>query len=595
MALRAHAILTPEILSAKSYLEGLLTHRYTQGISAIADKQYFSVATQLELTQVPKKSTQTLPERKIQEVAAEPISDLMLGTIDPEELLKKYSSHSNEDSATAPMTPNLSFLENFKIKSVSVSVGLKDNLTPEIKTEIETWLKNRLNSEFGASGKSNIYFIKAIAEKKTPPPPMPVPKSPLDWIQQFQTIAGQLILAASLIFGILLWRVLFGNTKNSRNQNEPGTINMTTNQVAGEKSNADLEGKQRHAEADYQMKNVQNEIQTLSTQIAQLVPKMAKDFENIIINWCQMGEAGQMKLACFAEAVGKDIGKLPIPVDALIDVTKVFQNMTGLAPQDKKDILQKTYWDLLSVLNLGMESLSQPFSYLGRSSLNSINQILIDENPKLKTLVSLYLPQDLRSRLMKSMTEDEKQTLLQTAADLSEIPSDELKGFDLKIKNKFKPQVSKDTIPLDMTLNKFIPSLSMLEEIKYLQKISGPSIEIYKQNNVSLAFINQWPEDKLKLLIQSSSSDELLTYLRVCSEDSEKFLSLSPQLTAEMVRDELSREDRMHEKDKIAHLTSLKNKASYLVKSQQVILEDIFIYTAPTPHLGLVNDNKRAS
>lgn len=557
---QANSALDPEVLSAKAFLEEVLVRRYSLELSSKIDRGFFSLGSQLDLTLLPKKA----PTNERMEL--EPISDLMIGTLDPEELIKRFAGHDERGLMAQ------SFLKNFRIRAVGVSVGLKEGLRPEVKAEVESWLSTRLKNEFGTVGKGEVTWIQAGEAKKLEEKP---PATMWDSVDRFQALAGQIVLALALLFGIFLWKFLSGRPGLLSTQLGDGASIQVNAQGKGEKGEVAQEVQRKNME-EHDKINLLREVEEKRKRLNEIAPRLTVELQPIIRSWCQSGEEGKLKIACFAEAVGKELGKLPIPIDAMAEVTKTFGNMVALQLEQKRDLLEKIYWDLLTVLNLGSEALFKPFSYLGDQTVKSLNEVLMAENPKLKTLVALYLPTELRSNFIKSQTWEEKVRMVESAAALNAVEARELKSYDINVKGKITPQTTQQMIPLDLTLNKVVEGLTAVERISILHQITGPAIEAYKLSVPSIAFLGEWPEPKLSVFLARASSDEVLAYLRVRPELQEKFLKLAPPLTAEVVTDELNRPDQMSNAERTQILSFLDQKLDEMISKGELNLEDLF-------------------
>lgn len=560
--------LKPEVLGAKAFLEDLLVRRYSQELSVLVKKESFNLGTTLELTEVAKSNPAAATE--------EPISGLMLGKLDPEELLKKYGA--GDSSAQ-------SFLNNYKIKAVAVSVGLNEGLGPEVKAEVEKWLTTRLNGEFGKVGKSTVTFIKIPTSAET--------KSFWDWLNQFQTLAGQIALGFLAILAVLVWKIV--GKPISVNINAPSDLPTLNAQLSGGAKGVSGENNVSSSassagiassgsatpgglSAAGSIEQVQNkeEILSLTRRLNDLAAKVTNDMEAIVRSWCQMGEPGKLRLACFAEAVGKEIGKLPIPADAIADISRMFAKMTTLDPAVKSEALQKAYWDILAVINLGPESLDQPFGYLGGLNIGLMKELLMDQNPKMQTLVSIYMPNDVRAKYIKTLTPESKMALLNSAAQMNEIRVDELKSMNDSLRSKFQPQGTVDSIPLDMSLKKLVDVLTPIEQLTLLPQVQDPAILEFKRQTATLAFINEWPDEVIKLLVGASEADEIVYFLKVRPEMSERILAQCPPLTAELVRDELATAKIIPEKELNLRIESFAKRLEAMVKLKEISLEEIF-------------------
>lgn len=551
--------LSAEALSAKALLEELIVKRYGSELATLIPKDFFTMGSTLDLTYID-------PNKRPAPQEEQPLNDLMLGTLDPEALMKKFSDGDARDVVKG-------VLNNYRIKTVKISVGLKEEKTTERKAQVEKWLSDRIASEFGKNG-SGVVNVVTYPEVK------PEPKGFWDLLTQLQSLAGQIILALALLLGTVLWKVMSGGKSAS----DAMSVNMN-GQLAGASGGADS-AKQSELAVSLENKKKENEtyakeIDALSSRLVALMPKLSKDFENVVRSWCQQGEQGQFKLVCFAEAVGREIGRLPIPVDAVSNVTKIFARMNETGLKEKKAALEKAYWDLLSVLNLGAEALAQPFSYLGGVNVDTVNQVLMDQNPKMRTLVSLFIPSDLRDRYMRGLDIDKKREILESAAQLSTIPATELKSMDTSLSAKLNRKGSgEDLVPLDMSIQKIVGSLTRVEEITLLAGMSGYAIQAYKRVTASLAFLHEWPDDLLSLLVSRSTVDELVALSRIRQDMKDRLLGLCPPMTATMATDELNREDKFSESDKNVLLQNLRERLESMVENKEVDLERIF--PAPT-------------
>jgi hypothetical protein len=502
--------------------------------------------------------------------------DLLVGTLDPEKLMQQFGLTDEKPAL-------MGLLATKRIKFVQVSVGLREDLGEAIKGDVEKWLTTRLTSEFGKAGKGEVSFVKdlpAKPEKKA----APAPKEWWDWLNQFQHLAGEFLMALTILLGVVFWR--FTTTKASVSKNNSGespNIKLQTEGkgLGGGDSPSEASKSAVAIEQQEERRRSMEEVMALSQKLNALVPKISPEFENIVRSWCQAGDEGRLKLVCFAESVGRDVGRLPIPVDAMKDVAKIFAKMAEVSPKEKAQILEKVYWDLVSVLNLGPEVLSQPFGYLAGIDTSVISQVLMDQNPKLKTLVSIYLPDEVRRKFVKPMSAEQKFQLLENAAKMSEIAAAELKLMDSTLMKKIKSgESSSDSVQLDMTLEKIVSSLSILEEIEMLGKLQGAGILAYKRKHPSLAFLQEWPDEKLAILMSRLRADQAVAYLRIQPGMKDRMISLAPPMTAEMLSDEYAQPDKSGIEEKTRHLEEFALILREMQSHKEVDLSEIF--QAPT-------------
>lgn len=395
-----------------------------------------------------------------------------------------------------------SLLNQYQISKVQLSVGLSPDLGDDKKKEVQDWLDKRLKSEFGTKAKGEVTFINKLIEQ-TPE------KSFLDHLKNFQDLAGQVVLALALLIGALLWGLLA--SKNSQAKQLPEAKPQQRKPSAEKQAKTACQKIQilRSRKKQKEEERLAKEIAEITQKISSLLPQLANEFKNVLRSWCEQGEAGRIRLVCFAEAVGKEIGKLPIPVDALGDVKNVFAQMPHMQQKESETRLKKrtgTSW-LYSVL--GADSLNQPFSYIGGLNVTSVSEVLIEQNPKMRTLVALYMSDDLRSEYMSSLDEQTKIQILQSATELNEIPLSEFKDFDGKLSAKVKGRGKggEGMVQLEMTLQKIVMGLAAIEKITLLKDLKGAGMEQFKKTTASLAFLHQWPDGALAKLVGRANSD----------------------------------------------------------------------------------------
>lgn len=279
---------SPEVISAKTLLEELIVRRYAQELSTLVDRQAFSIGAQLDVVEVPPPAPNVFSATEPPKPTSDVPFDLTVGTLDPEDLIKKFASPTD-----VPLPQG--FLKNFKIKGVTVSVGLREDLGPEAKTDVEKWLSERLKSEFGGGAKGNVSLIKMPLPKATPP------KTVWDWLGQFQSLAGQIVLGMSLLMGVMLWGIFAARTKKSEaevNKNgQSGVASTTVTNAAGAGAKEDAGERQAREEAEGV--RIRNDIKSITQDLSALAPRVSKQFDDIIRSWCAGGDDGRKKLACF--------------------------------------------------------------------------------------------------------------------------------------------------------------------------------------------------------------------------------------------------------------------------------------------------------
>ncbi len=558
-------LLTPESLGAKVILEDLVVRRLTQELATQIDRDSFTLSAHLDLGEVsadfqsePKPSPQ-LP------------LDLLIGNLNLDQEIKRYAAEQKDPDQFR------AFLKSYRLKKIAVAVGLKRTLAPDVKAKTEDWLKRRLTSEVGKMGEGIVSFIQSPSPVPAPPAE---PKTLLDRIADFQDLIGQFLIACAMILGVLIWKLLASRSTSTGTAEKAQELRVLDSSgglnPGGSQNRVETEDEKLGSAESDQRLQLQSEVLSLERRINDLAVKHWKVSEPILRSWYAAGEEGKLKVALYAEAVGKEMGRLPIPADALQDLTEVFARMPDVKLEEREALLKKIYWDLLSLINLGPTALDRPFGYLGAMNLRMVKSVLIEQNPKLQTLVSLYMPKDLRASYLKSLTLDQKRALVHSAAQMSEVPLDELRSSDLKIKSQMQGGRGSGAISLEMGLERLREALTPVEEVVLFVGLSGEALEQFKRKAPSLSFLDSWKDQPLSLFISRANLDELTVYLRLRPELKDRILGLAPQMTAEVVNDELSRTDRTNALEKNRLMTQFLKRLEAMIQQKAIDFEQVF-------------------
>lgn len=534
-----------DVISVKAALEDMIVRRYAQELSAIVSYDRFNVGARFELDIIESKDSKRNVANDSQ------YTDLELGYLDADTLFDRYS---NVDAGT------VSPLAKYSIKSVAINVGLQENMGEQIKKTVDEWLQARVKEEFGSVGKAQVQFIQS--EKSNP--------TMLDRVIQMQGLFGQLILALAILLGVILWRILGGGSAKK----EKGSSSEINIQSKTELAGLDDRNESASSVNATQDLAIENKIEQLSAQVKELAPRLVDQLEELMNQWSEQGENGLLRIACFAEISGSIIGSLPIPKSHKKQMGDVFAKMSKLSLENRFDIVNSVYWDLIASLNLGTETLSRPFSFLGNSNVGTINEALLGNDLDMQTVVSLYMPDNVRKNYFAKLDNDKKVELLNTAAKLSSISHEKLKSIETKIQPYFQEKVDDTDVSLSMTLNKLIDSMSFIDACQLMPKVKGPMVNFYKTKNPHLCFLQDWTIAAQETLIKKASNEELLAYLRVVPVMKAEVLELISPRAKQILVDDLGREDSLPESEKEKRLESLHNRLINLILSNTIILED---------------------
>jgi hypothetical protein len=568
-------ILSPDVLGAKTLLEDMLVKRLSTELGTLVERERFTMSAQVELTQNETAEQNDFSEET--ENAYPP--DLLLGKLDLDQMLKKYGERDFSGQ---------NLLGKYRITAVTIGVGLRGDFDAGGRGVIEKWLKERVAAEFGQLGKASVNAVQDV------PPKSPAPRSWPGWLSEYKEVVGQgvlgLFIVLAAVAAIVAWRLL---TPSVRPKSDGDTASKLAALAAATSPPAERPQVESPAKApgEEQEKgsrgrspaeegSITSEMQFIQRKLAQIIEKTKAPLDQLVASWCRTGEEGHLKSACFLEAVSTLDCEVALPRDAESVLAKAFQRMTEIGTAQKLDFLKKAYWDLITFRSLGGGALEQPFNYLGQYNASMLNRILIDKNPKMKVIVAVSMPQSFRERYLRSLDFASKRELLAEAFRMESVPTADVREFDGSLRAQVSgEQGPTDTFSIRPLLMKLVEPLEPHEEISILHGLAGElgaRMSEFKRTYGSLAFIDEWPDEALKMLFWGASADEVVALLRTEPGFTEKVLAQCPPLTTEIVRDELARTKTMNAKTRADGLGILKSRLVHLTGEGRIDLSAIF-------------------
>jgi flagellar motor switch protein FliG len=204
--------------------------------------------------------------------------------------------------------------------------------------------------------------------------------------------------------------------------------------------------------------------------------------------------------------------------------------------------------------------------------VDRLNQFLVEQNPRLKSVVSYYLPTDARRAYLGGLKPDAKLELLQSAAQIPEVPLTEIQQLNVAVQTQLKGNQKSAVVSLAENVARLVETFSPTEEVTLLANCDGPAFDRYKRSTFTLGYLHEWTDQALAPVLEICNADEVTEYLRLKPELKDRVLALCPPLTATMVTDELARTDSRSETAKNETLASLKAKVVELLASQTISL-----------------------
>lgn len=549
-------------LAATALLEELISRRLTTELSTQIDEKNFRLGVQ---AQVQKRGKDPAAQ------PLTPLSDLELGFLNPDELLSQANANRQEFDF---------FIKNFSLSKLKVHLGLQPGVSDEVDKEITAWLNQRLKAEFGNLVESETHRIRGQDEVLPPQP-----KSLSEKLRDFQELVGSFLLALGLTIAAFLVGLFYYLATKQVSPLPDLKLEGELESRAAAESSAELS-------AQKAVNSVSAETLTdLKTKILDLSVKIGADLSVVIEEWCLEGEKGLLKTAALAEACANKLGRLPIPEQFKKQLTTLFTQQ-GAEPDDQRlDLLNEVYWALLATVNFGGESLRQPFSFLGGAEPEQTSKILLQNNLKLQAVTALYMPDSLRTSYLDSLNPSQKVALLAEAATMAEIEEQEFQSIENQMAGFFKKTSDTATIALDNTFSKIADSLSIIESFELLPQVKGPVLEKFKRTQPALAFFHEWPLPQQKKILSKATTEEIMAYLRIKPDLTEKFLEVVSPMARTIIADDIQRPDKLEPEQKNKLLTQLASRLAQAVASGEVKLSEVFSLAdlndpaEPPPHL----------
>lgn len=549
----AQASNNADILGTKAYLESLLVQRFSNELATQVDESQFEISAKIDVSRVTPKIEKPTENSNY--------TDLELGFLDPEKLLSQ-----NQENQLSH------FLRSYRIRKVNVQAGLSSDLSEDVKKRVETWLTARVKQEFGKTGTSQVQFIqKPLAHTQ-----LPQIKTFFEKVKDLQGLAGQAVMALAILMGALIFAVL--NRPKDASGSEPSAAVNVNNTFENEGVGA---GAAVAAGAMVPGETTANEskkklISSLGDQIRDIAPKVSKEIDSIVKEWCRAGEAGFEQVACFAEVVGQTIGRVPIPNEFRQDVTDVFGKMYEMTPDEKLNILNQVYWDLMAVLNLGTESLHKPFSFLGSASTTMTQKVLMENTPEIQAVAAYYMPKKQRKSYFNSLGETQKMELLKEASSLDKLKYADLESMESHVAPAFADDSNEKVVILSKSLQSLIEVMSYKEAILLLKDMDGPVLLDYKKTHPSLAFLHDWPDESFNLLIQQAGQEEIMALVSVRPDLKDRVFQGLPPRMRQILEDDFSNIENMKESDQEKFLQNLHMQLVLFVDNGYVDLPSVF-------------------
>lgn len=612
----------PTLIEIKAKLEEAITRKYQDRISTQLKPDLFSVGAQVTMT--VKKEMVEVPVGEMSE-ESRPVfdfsdlpADIALGIMSP--TLKPTAKGTNT------LKNNQIMKERIKVTQIIVHVGLSPKLGKPYRDQFTKWLNANIKSEFAEKGKTTVSDITEIESAKTAEEKMPTtfelkmqPKAiditvqeptkprPLGWEErfgQFQNFIGMSILAIFLMLTYLGGKFIQSKDVKAQVAVAEKMHEIQAAQVAdsgggrneNSRTESDAEIATTQVTSSPQLTIGFESFQEQQRKVAFLALSSKENMAQVTQIWLDDGELGRSKIALVLDCVLANLGNIELAKAGNKDFTiewtmpesikndkglsKAFKAVALMDIETKFGMLDRAYWDLLSIRTLGANLTKQRFSAFAQLSPSSIHKILSAQDRKVKSVTCLHLPPEKLKQVISTMSIDEKKTIVEQAFNYPDMSFADLDFVDnhLNVLVQMEQMQNVNNVELPRLVPGLLAVISPLEEIQLVNQVlatNQDSAFFLKQNYPSIAFLGEWPQDKLKMLLGKSRNLELLAIIQTIPEIKEAVLNVLPARARTMLADDLQSRV-LSEEDVNANLTDLRSRLNYMYENNEIDLLQIF-------------------
>lgn len=524
----------------------------------------------------------------------------------------------------APAAPKADERPQYKIARVAVTVGISDRYPDEYLTELQHWVDQRVDAEFGANG-------HAYVERMEPAPPAPendeknspqaqqpgaqqapgasAPSKELTdeekWLQRFsalQNFLGLLMLAVASIVGVILWKVIGRDDhrrdialKLQRTDNAAlpgggavaGPIEMRMTAAPGLLGGPGGAGTGGSGGGDdgLQVKMLLAKSRDLTAKVGSLAFELEDQLEDLVRIWLEAGEDGHLKTACLLDTMmsfsstSPDAGdwEIPIPKTHERHLSRVFQTMSTLGLDKKTMLLEESYWDLLSVKTLESERPKRLFSYLRTLESTELEKVLRQADPRVKAVALYHLEPNLQSAVLSGFSPDERSSVFSEALRIDKLGSQELESLDQRLRQDVNRLViEQPEVGFQRQLTQLLASMTPMEEITLLPEVVATLPDAgyaLRKKKPSLAFMDTWSLRARQLVFAAATVEEITGLLRAKPEFKDLVYEVCPPRIVTIVDDDL-KVARMGADPTLA-VESLTQRLRNLIGNREITADDL--------------------
>lgn len=595
-----------DFFAIKSQIENMITQRYHERIATQVPPELFSVAVQVNLEfKKPDGETTNSQKNASAQKDSDALSDVSLGII---------------QSVTTPAgTLPQEFKNSILVKKVEVVIGLSSKLGNDHRDKLKTWAAAQIKNEYGSAGSFKIVDLAPVPKEDISKDKPEQPKV-LSFDEKFGhyqntlgfVLLGLLILVATLFIKLIPSRDAKEQLQMSLKIQEMKSAQLQLTQSG--RSNA-LEKKEPEREKPKELQLNANLLfdnwKDHQKKVALIAMSQTSTLDSAFEQWVEQGLEGRQKIAILIDSLMAYYGDPSMHTEGAFQlnwafpenlkndrqIAEAFASLGEMALAEKTTLIERAYWDLLTLKTLGVAQAKRPFSGIIDLPSNKIQKLLTGQDKKVQSLAILHLPQEKIEQVIADFTFDDKEQLVLKAFETPKIKVQELEMLDESLKFLVKNNSDNDegAIEVPAMVPNFLMSLNPREEILLLRQIPGKLKDqgLYlKQNYPTVAFLPEWPDEKIKLLIQSLGNSDLQAIIKAVPEVQDKILDLLTGRTQAILRDSLKRD--LSEDELMKSLENVRLRLFKLVNAGQIQTEVIFKVKVDSGDINKTNAKKSA-
>lgn len=583
----AEARIDAKAMELRNKMENEITRNITALMLTQLDPSSFNVAVRVQVLDVPEAPQKPNQQKESEELPA----GMELGSIDVRELIESYKKQIEELKLRREHVVEMKD-PKYSVSKIEVVVGLDESFDENYVRQFDRWLKARLLSDYGSTASASTNRIKLKAEK-------PLPESRINFWREFFDALPFLLLGLSLLVAAMaisrgLKRLGEGAKNIVIEHKTPLALEEKVEDVPGERAEKGLGDEEPYWPA--LRPRIEPEPDQLVRKVAFICLELGRQVNDLVRVWLDNGNEGFMKAAVLIdtivsvrEKIRLETGAIPalaIPLDSDLsssyeeNLAEAYRRTPDLQEHERSDLLEKIYWDLISLKTLGVKSLRRPFDFMQSMNDLSFIETMRTQGESAKALALMYSEPARAQAYLTSINSVERERVLVEMINSSQISKKQIWDLDASVKvNLINQSMSPDENVVDLFPRtvEILKTLGAVEEIRVLRKVSSSLLDggiIIKQQFTTLAFVDEWREEYIAKLVNVASASELVQLIRLVPEVEQKILNACADKMKMIVEDDL-RMPRADDSTIAKNIRILKQKWINVVLSETIPMSKV--------------------